>query len=54
MNIGEHYVSADDLDLIEFVQGLCAGDTVLVKGSNNVFWKKQFVRELLETLKERD
>ena len=53
-NIGEHYVSADDLDLIEFVQGLCAGDTVLVKGSNTVFWKKHFVRELLKTLKERD
>ena len=50
--IGEHYVSADDFDLVEFAQDLRPGDMVLVKGSNKIFWKKQFVPELLKALKD--
>lgn len=37
-------------DLDEFSQHLSPGDTVLVKGSNKVFWKHGFVNDLIKLL----
>ena len=42
---------ADDTLLEILVEGLQAGDRVLIKGSNRVFWAQQFVPSLLERLK---
>ncbi|MGV0034229.1 MAG: UDP-N-acetylmuramoyl-tripeptide--D-alanyl-D-alanine ligase [Candidatus Azotimanducaceae bacterium WSBS_2022_MAG_OTU7] len=41
-----HYQSVDDFDLETFVGQLEPGDSVLVKGSNKVFWKHNFVDQL--------
>jgi UDP-N-acetylmuramoyl-tripeptide--D-alanyl-D-alanine ligase len=41
-----HYNSAAELDLVEFASGLEEGDTILVKGSNKVFWLNHFVKSL--------
>ncbi|MCZ6656260.1 MAG: UDP-N-acetylmuramoyl-tripeptide--D-alanyl-D-alanine ligase [Gammaproteobacteria bacterium] len=41
---------ADDKLLEILVEGLQAGDRVLIKGSNRVFWARQFVPRLLDRL----
>ena len=41
-----HYPSVDEFDLEEFVSRLKPGDIILVKGSNKVFWKHDFIERL--------
>ncbi len=41
-----HFPSVDEFDLENFVSRLEPGDSVLVKGSNKVFWKRDFVERL--------
>lgn len=45
-----HCQSADEFDLENFVARLEPGDSVLVKGSNKVFWKDGFVEQLAGTI----
>lgn len=45
-----HLPDVTFFNLAEFVAGLSPGDTVLVKGSNKVFWKHDFVGKLLALL----
>ncbi|MFT7222259.1 MAG: UDP-N-acetylmuramoyl-tripeptide--D-alanyl-D-alanine ligase, partial [Candidatus Azotimanducaceae bacterium] len=49
---GSHHHSAlvSDLNLDEFARDLKAGDVVLVKGSNRVFWTAGFVTDLQRAL----
>lgn len=46
----QHFSASDDVDIAQFVAGLSAGDTVLVKGSNTVFWTNGFVKALVAAL----
>lgn len=46
------YESADDTLLQDIIQSCDSGSTVLVKGSNRVFWANHFVQRLEEALKE--
>jgi len=39
-----------DIDLTDYVSRLSEGDTVMVKGSNQVFWKHQFMQSLRQTI----
>lgn len=48
-----HYESSDAFDIEAFVEHLGHGDTVMVKGSNKVFWVKQFVPRLEAALQRR-
>jgi len=41
-----------DIDLRAYVASLSEGDTVMVKGSNQVFWKHQFMQSLRQTIVE--
>ncbi len=41
-----HYDSSAELDLGELADSLEAGDTILIKGSNKVFWVNNFVEAL--------
>ena len=43
--------NASDIDLATLASSLRAGDTVLVKGSNGVFWRHQFVQQLVEAIR---
>ena len=43
--------NASDIDLRALASSLREGDTVLVKGSNGVFWKHQFVQQLVDAIK---
>ncbi len=43
--------NASDIDLPALAASLREGDTVLVKGSNGVFWNHQFVQQLVEAIK---
>ena len=45
-----HYASAADIDLVELAELLEEGDTILVKGSNKVFWVNNFVEALRSAL----
>jgi len=45
--------TVDDLDLSQFVSGLEPGDTILVKGSNGVFWKSNWVDRLIAAIEAR-
>ncbi|MEK9820225.1 MAG: hypothetical protein VW443_11645, partial [Pseudomonadales bacterium] len=45
--------TVDDLDLNHFVAGLETGDAILVKGSNGVFWKSNWVDQLIAAIKSR-
>ena len=45
-----HFLSANEFDLESFVARLEPGDSVLVKGSNKVFWKHSFVERLTGTI----
>ena len=49
-----HYENSDAFDIGFFVQDLNQGDTVLVKGSNKVFWAEQFVQRLEAALQQRE
>jgi UDP-N-acetylmuramoyl-tripeptide--D-alanyl-D-alanine ligase len=46
-----HFASVAEIDIAAFAATLQAGDQVLVKGSNKVFWQHQFVSKLLTALK---
>jgi UDP-N-acetylmuramyl pentapeptide synthase len=49
------YQERVDDDLInEVVAGVEAGDVVLVKGSNRVFWQHRFVERLARALRSRE
>ena len=43
--------NASDIDLPALASSLRVGDTLLVKGSNGVFWKHQFVQQLVDVIK---
>ncbi len=45
-----HFATAGEFDLVAFCQSLTPGDTVLIKGSNKVFWTSGFTGKLLQTL----
>ena len=42
----DHFETVEEFDLEAFVQGLEPGDSILVKGSNKIFWKNGFVNRL--------
>ena len=42
--------NASDIDLLALAASLREGDTLLVKGSNGVFWKHQFVQQLVDAI----
>jgi hypothetical protein len=46
----QHVESCQDINLAEYVARLAPGDTVLVKGSNQVFWKQQFIQSLRQAI----
>lgn len=47
MRLGvDHLASVAELDLKSYIKRLGPGDTVMVKGSNRVFWVHQFVQQL--------
>ena len=46
----QHVESCQDINLAEYVARLAPGDTVLVKGSNQVFWKHQFIPSLRQAI----
>lgn len=48
--VHSHLNETGELDLNQFASDLEPGDTVLVKGSNKVFWKKGFVRALISAI----
>ena len=43
--------NASDIDLPSLAASLREGDTLLVKGSNGVFWTHQFVQQLVDAIK---
>jgi hypothetical protein len=45
-----HVGFAAQIDLDELVRSLKPGDTLLVKGSNKIFWTEKFVDRLLLSL----
>jgi UDP-N-acetylmuramoyl-tripeptide--D-alanyl-D-alanine ligase len=49
----EHYASAADISLARLAADLEPGDTVLIKGSNTIFWKQGFVKALVSVLQAR-
>lgn len=49
-----NYADSNDIDLKLFVSQLNQGDQILVKGSNKVFWAKQFVPRLEAALQQRN
>lgn len=46
----EHYSSSGEIDMSLLVAGFQTGDTILVKGSNKVFWLNGFVKALRQEL----
>ena len=48
-----HYDDISGFDVSAFADSLAAGDIVLIKGSNKVFWQHNFVNKLLEVLAKR-
>jgi UDP-N-acetylmuramoyl-tripeptide--D-alanyl-D-alanine ligase len=42
-----HYQSVDEFDIPSFVEQLKPRDCILIKGSNKVFWKEDFVSQLI-------
>ncbi|MEK9868827.1 MAG: UDP-N-acetylmuramoyl-tripeptide--D-alanyl-D-alanine ligase [Gammaproteobacteria bacterium] len=48
-----HYDDISGFDVSAFADSLVAGDIVLIKGSNKVFWQHNFVHKLLEVLAKR-
>ena len=48
---GKLATNASDIDLPALASSLRVGDTLLVKGSNGVFWKHQFVQQLVDVIK---
>lgn len=49
-----HYASAADINPTELAELLHEGDTILVKGSNKVFWVNHFVEALQSALSSRN
>ncbi len=47
------FPSADDINMDAIVEALQPGDIVLLKGSNRVFWARDFARVLGRRIKER-
>lgn len=45
-----HLNSSDELDITDLLGLLSEGDTLLIKGSNKVFWQSGFVKKLIATL----
>tara|TARA_R110002072_G_scaffold3830_9_gene27447 strand:+ start:10828 stop:12189 length:1362 start_codon:yes stop_codon:yes gene_type:complete len=45
-----HYQHANEIDLEALVNTFRSGDTVLIKGSNKVFWLNDFVKNLCDKL----
>jgi UDP-N-acetylmuramoyl-tripeptide--D-alanyl-D-alanine ligase len=45
-----HYDFVSEIDLEKLTAQLGEGDTILVKGSNKVFWVNGFVESLLQAL----
>jgi hypothetical protein len=48
-----HFRSVDEFDFENFVDRLKPGDSVLVKGSNKTFWKRDFVERLTSIIDHR-
>ena len=48
-----HFRSVDEFDFENFVDRLEPGDSVLVKGSNKIFWKHDFVERLTDIIDHR-
>jgi UDP-N-acetylmuramoyl-tripeptide--D-alanyl-D-alanine ligase len=48
-----HFSSVDEFDLENFVGRLEPGDSLLVKGSNKIFWKHDFVERLTGIIDHR-
>ena len=49
----QHADSAGDIDLDRLAEYTDPGDTILVKGSNAIFWRHQFVDRLVSAIKNR-
>ena len=49
----QHAESAGDIDLDRLAEYTDPGDTILVKGSNAIFWRHQFVDSLVSAIKNR-
>lgn len=45
-----HVEHCRDIDLADYVANLAAGDTVMIKGSNQVFWKHHFMQSLRQAI----
>lgn len=43
----EHFAAVEDFPIEHFAAGLQEGDAILIKGSNKVFWLKDFVGRLI-------
>lgn len=42
-----HFDASEDLDVLDLLNRLSKGDTLLIKGSNKVFWQSGFVKKLI-------
>ena len=49
MNV-THFDQCQDINLTDYVASLSEGDTVMVKGSNQIFWKHQLVGSLRQAI----
>ena len=49
----QHAEYSGDIDLDRLVAYTEPGDTILVKGSNAIFWRHQFVDSLVSAMKNR-
>jgi len=45
-----HLNSSAELDITDLLKGLSKGDSLLIKGSNKVFWQSGFVKKLIAAL----
>jgi len=51
-NFWGHYDSVADFDIKSFAENTAPGDTILIKGSNRVFWASKFVNQLKTALEK--
>jgi len=49
MNV-THFDQCQDINLTDYVASLSEGDTVMVKGSNQIFWKHQLIGSLRQAI----
>lgn len=47
-----HYSSCDEIEMSKLTSQIKKGDTILIKGSNKVFWQSKFVEKLVKQLSE--